>query len=163
MTMEELHRHGGVPPGWQFTLPAGNLDVGRQVFIDMKCYACHTVAGEKFPAHQRDIGDVGPDLTGMGAFHPAAYFAEAIINPNAVIVLGDGYSGPDGLSRMPEYNDSLTLAQLIDLVAYLKSLQAGPEKTGSGMHHGSHLPHKGHAQPGMPSMPATGHQKEMKP
>lgn len=150
MTMEELHQHGGVPPGWQFTLPAGDPETGRQVFIDMKCYTCHQVTGEKFPAHKRDIGDVGPDLTGMGAHHPAAYFAETILNPNAVVVLGDGYTGPDGLSRMPEYNDSLTIAQLINLVAYLKSLRSSPEQTGSHQPHGSHQPPKGHTMPGMP-------------
>ncbi|GIX47148.1 MAG: hypothetical protein KatS3mg131_1359 [Candidatus Tectimicrobiota bacterium] len=155
LTMEELHRLGGVPPGWRFTLPPGDPEAGRQVFIDLKCYTCHTVAGEQFPAHPRDVGDVGPDLTGMGAHHPAEYFAETIINPNAVIVLGEGYTGPDGLSRMPEYNDILTVRQLIDLVAYLKSLQAPPPQAGAPAgHHGSHQP--GHHMPDMPGRPAGG-------
>jgi hypothetical protein len=87
----------------------------------------------------------------MGAHHPAAYLAESILNPNAVIITGKGYTGPDGLSRMPEYNSSLTIAQLIDLVAYLKSLQDpthhGTTKShqppGQGHQHGS----GGHAPP----------------
>ena len=149
ITMEELHRHGGVPPGWTFTIPAGNPGAGRQVFIDMKCYTCHAVAGEKFPAHQRDIGEVGPDLAGMGSLHPAEYFTESIINPNAVVLVGEGHTGHDGLSRMPDYNDSLTIAQLIDLVAYLRSLQGTPAHSGSTMqHHGSGR--SGHQMPGMP-------------
>ena len=65
----------------------------------------------------------------MGAHHPAAYFAESILNPNAVIITEKGYTGPDGLSRMPEYNSSLTIAQLIDLVAYLKGLQEPPPRS----------------------------------
>lgn len=124
--MEQLHAGGGVPPGWRFALPPGDPDVGREVFIAMKCYTCHEVAGEKFPAHKRDVGEVGPDLTGMGAHHPAEYLAEAILNPNAVILIDDPrYVGPDNLSIMPEYLDTLTLRELVDLVAYLKGLTPG--------------------------------------
>ena len=84
ITMEALHAAGGVPPGWQFTLPMGDPGAGREVFITLQCYTCHNVAGEHFPEHPPR--DVGPDLTGMGAHHPAAYFAESILNPNAVII-----------------------------------------------------------------------------
>src|SRR5262249_34809284 len=66
----------------------------------------------------------GPDLTGMGAHHPADYFVESILNPSAVLVDGPGYIGPDGASIMPAYPD-MTIAQLADLVAYLKSLNNG--------------------------------------
>jgi mono/diheme cytochrome c family protein len=140
ITMEALHAAGGVPPGWQFTLPMGEPAAGREVFITMQCYTCHNVAGEHFPDHPPR--DVGPDLTGMGAHHPAAYLAESILHPNAVIITGQGYTGPDGLSRMPEYNSSLTIAQLIDLVAYLKSLQAPTPDAHHGAT-GSHQ-HPGH-------------------
>jgi cbb3-type cytochrome oxidase cytochrome c subunit len=78
---------------------------------------------------------VGPDLSGMGSHHPAEYFAESIINPNRVIVDGPGYTGPDGRSRMPEYSDSLTIRQLVDLVAYLNSLKSDNESMGHH-HHG---------------------------
>ncbi len=125
ITMEALHASGGVPPGWRFTLPPGDAAAGREVFIAMKCYTCHDVAGEKFPAHRRDVGEVGPGLTGMGGHHPAEYFAESILNPNAVILEGAGFTGPDRLSVMPEYLDSMSLRQLVDLVAYLRSLTPG--------------------------------------
>lgn len=123
VTMEALHASGGVPPGWKFTVPEGDPEAGREVFVKMKCYTCHNVSGEKFPAHKRDVGDVGPDLTGMGEHHPAEYLAESILNVNAVILTDDPkYTGPDKLSVMPEYLDTLTLRQWVDLVAYLKSL-----------------------------------------
>ena len=123
ITMEELHQLGGVPKGWRFTIPPGDPQAGRQVFIQMECYRCHTVQGEKFPTlDEKKAGDVGPDLTGMGALHPAEYLAESLLNPNSVIILGQGFTGRDGLSIMPEYADTLTLRQLLDLVAYLKSL-----------------------------------------
>lgn len=131
ITMEELHRGGGIPPGWKFLLPSGDPMEGKKVYIEMQCYSCHEIKGEHFPKDARDKGDVGPELTGAGRYHPAEYLAEAIVNPNRVIVEGPGYTGPDGLSKMPDYSESLTLKQLIDLVAYLKSLTTGE------MHHGT--------------------------
>lgn len=142
ISMEALHAAGGVPPGWQLTLPAGDAAAGREVFTTMQCYTCHTVAGETFPAYPPR--EVGPELTGMGAHHPAAYFAESIINPNAVIVTGKGYTGPDGRSRMPAYNDDLTVTQLLDLVAYLQSLRA---PSSHEHHRGSHTSPPAGTQP----------------
>ncbi|MFQ5804757.1 MAG: copper-binding protein [Candidatus Methylomirabilales bacterium] len=123
ITMEELHRHGGTPLGWKFTLPAGDPQAGREIYIKLECYSCHQVQGEQFPTSDMERRP-GPDLTGMGGHHPADYFAEAVLDPNAVIVTGPGHTGEDGLSIMPSYTDLLTLEQWIDLVAYLKSLTA---------------------------------------
>ena len=140
-TMEELHRHGGVPPGWHFTMPPGDPKEGRDVFVKLECFTCHAVKGEPFPVASKATEDVGPELTGMGSHHPAEYFAESILHPNAVIVMGPGYVGADGLSRMPDYSDVLTGRQLIDLVAYLRGLAAepGPRPTGRGVPSGPHL------------------------
>jgi mono/diheme cytochrome c family protein len=132
--MEELHRGGGVPAGWKFTLPEGNAARGRKVFADFECYKCHAVAGEGFPA-ATDPKNAGPELTGMGAHHPAEYFAESVLNPNAVILKGPGYVGSDGRSIMPSYADSLSVAQLVDLVAYLRSLTPGGEHHAAGHVH----------------------------
>ena len=131
VTMEELHRQGGVPRGWKFALPAGDPAKGRQLFADLECYKCHAIQGERFPPGGGDARNVGPDLTGMGGMHPAEYFAESILSPNAVILDGPGYSGPDGTSIMPSYADSLSVTQLVDLVAFLKGL------TGGGHEHGA--------------------------
>jgi mono/diheme cytochrome c family protein len=125
ITMEELHRAGGVPRGWKFTLPPGDAKTGREIFAKLECSKCHEVKAD-FPK-TGGAGDVGPALTGMGAHHPAEYFAQSIVDPNAVILAGPGYVGPDGRSVMPDYRDSLTFAELVDLVAYLKSLGDGGE------------------------------------
>lgn len=135
VTMEELHRAGGVPRGWQFAVPPGEVAKGRRLFQDLECYKCHAVRGESFPPAGGDPKSVGPDLTGMGAMHPAEYFAESILAPNHVILEGTGFTGPDGLSIMPSFADSLSLAQWLDLVAYLTSLTAG----GEAPHHGQEV------------------------
>jgi len=155
MTMDELHQHGGVPPGWHFTMPPGDPKEGRAVFVKLECYSCHAVKGESFPTAAKGAEDVGPELTGMGSHHPAEYLAESLVNPNAVIVTGAGYTGSDGLSRMPDYGDVLTVRQLIDLVAYIKSLTADhggmPMPAGTMPMPSGAMPH-GH---GAPSPPKT--------
>lgn len=128
VTMEQLHQHGGVPRGWTFTLPAGDAARGRGLFRELECYKCHEIRGAGFPPSGGDAKNVGPELTAMGAHHPAEYFAESIIAPNHVIVEGPGFVGPDGLSIMPSFSDSLSVVQWIDLVAYLKSLSDGGDR-----------------------------------
>ena len=118
ITMQELHAAGGVPKGWMFTPPAGDAAKGREVFARLECYTCHAVAGEKFPRPSK----VGPALSDVGRHHPAGYLFESVVNPNAVIVEAPGYTGTDGRSSMPDYRDSLSTRELIDLVAYLKTL-----------------------------------------
>jgi mono/diheme cytochrome c family protein len=130
ITMEALHAAGGVPRGWRFTLPAGDAAAGRTAFVDLKCYACHAIKGEQFPLKPGESATAGPELTGMGSHHPAEYLAESIVNPSAVLVEGPGYIGGDGRSIMPTYPD-MTLAQLANVVAYLKTL-GGPDAAPTG-------------------------------
>jgi copper resistance protein D len=118
VTMEELHASGGVPKGWQFAPPAGDPARGREVFRRLACYTCHRVPGHDFPAS----AGIGPDLAGVGEHHPAGYILESILNPNAVVVEGSGYTTPDGKSIMPDYRNQLTVPDLLDLVSYLRSL-----------------------------------------
>jgi mono/diheme cytochrome c family protein len=152
ITMDELHKHGGVPPGWRFTFPDGNPKAGREVFVKLECCKCHEVKGEHFPNVPKQAEETGPELTGMGTHHPAEYLAESILNPNAVIVTGPGYTGPDGLSIMPDYGESLTVSELIDLVAYLKSLEDEHGHTSPAMPkpHGGGHEQDAHGQPGKP-------------
>ena len=131
-TMEALHAAGGVPKGWKFLIPSGDPARGREAFVALECFACHRVQGEDFPATSKRTQEPGPELTRMGGHHPAEYFAESIINPNRVIVQGTGYTGPDGLSKMPDYSDTMSVRQLVDLVAYVTSLKGG----GMMHHHG---------------------------
>ena len=133
-TIEDLHRSGGVPRGWKFALPQGDAAKGRELFVQLECYMCHGVRGERFPSSGGDSKNVGPDLTGMGDHHPAEYFAESVLAPNAVILAGPGFVGADGRSIMPSYADALSVTQLVDLVAYLKSLTGSD---GSAHAHGA--------------------------
>jgi hypothetical protein len=140
ITTEELHRLGGVPPGWQFRFPDGDPAAGRAAFAKLECYQCHTIRGESFPQTSTSAGNIGPELTGMGDHHPVEYFAESILNPNAIIVTEPGYTDADGMSIMPDYRDTMTVAELIDLLAYLQSLKGGGAHDAEAHHDG----HDGH-------------------
>jgi cytochrome c553 len=128
------HADHGTPAGWKFKWPNGDPAKGRQVFAKLECYSCHEVKGEKFPA-PTDKAKVGPELSMMGPLHEALYFAEAIINPSAAIEPAKGYNAADGSSKMPSYNDSMLVQEVIDLVAYLSSLKpVGAMPTGHRGH-----------------------------
>jgi mono/diheme cytochrome c family protein len=127
------HEQHGTPKGWTFTWPKGDPAKGRAVFAKLECYSCHEVRGEKFPAPSEQ-GKVGPELSMMGPLHEVDYFAEAIINPGAVMERGKGYQAADGSSKMPSFNDSMSVQELIDLVAFLRALK--PPTAGDGGHAG---------------------------
>lgn len=149
ITMEALHQFGGVPPGWMLEPAPGDAARGRELFEHFGCHTCHAVQGADLPP---PIG-AGPELSGMGSHHPAAYFAEAILNPDAVIVDGRGYVGPDGRSNMPRYPD-MSLAELADVIAYLRSLTDG------GGHHDMRPPSPAAvAEADLPPPPASAAQR----
>jgi sulfur-oxidizing protein SoxX len=114
------HEGHGTPRGWKFTLPAGDAGRGRAAFEKFECFKCHEVKGEKFPAPS-DTANAGPELAHMSAHHPAEFFAESIVNPRAVI--DRGYAASDGSSKMPSFNDAMTVQEMVDLVAYLVRLK----------------------------------------
>ncbi len=115
-----------MPPNWKFTMPHGDPVQGRKIFVEMECYKCHEIKGETFSAVGGAEKGVGPELSEIAGIHPVEFIAESIINPNAVIDPEDkekGYLGDDGKSKMPDYNNLLTIQQVSDLAAYLASLK----------------------------------------
>ena len=122
---QEMGAHG-MSSDWKFTLPKGDPAEGRKIFVEVECYKCHEVKGEKLPGVAEGVKGIGPELSEMAGMHPPEFFAESIINPNAVIdpdAKKLGYVGEDGKSKMPDYNSVLTTKQVIDLAAYVGSLK----------------------------------------
>jgi hypothetical protein len=115
-----------VPDGWRFVLPAGKATAGEQVFVKMECYSCHTVAGRRFGDPARNPGGIGPDLTAAHARLPREYLAESVVNFQRYVAHGQPlkrYLAADGTSRMGNYNDLLTVRDLLDLVEFLKGIR----------------------------------------
>ena len=112
------------PRNWRFTLPEGDPVKGKAVFEKFECHYCHEVRGEHFPAPAENA----PELSQMGGLHPLEFFAESIMNPNAVVP--KAYRKSDGKSPMTDFTDKMTVKELIDVSVYLASLRPkGAPKT----------------------------------
>ncbi len=106
-----------------FRLPDGTVDAGRAVFVQLDCVACHSVEGTEFPevTSERSL-----EVRLGGKVNRVRTYGElvtAIINPSHD--LAKGYAkedvSRDGESLMADFNLTLTVQQLIDLVAFLQS------------------------------------------
>lgn len=65
------------------TLRGGDAEYGRRIFFsktEVACLRCHKVKGEG--------GEVGPDLSGIGAKQTREYLLESIVEPNRQIAKG---------------------------------------------------------------------------
>jgi len=108
-----------------FRLPDGDVERGRAAFVELKCQTCHTVKGTDIPSPGADYAYVRVVVLG-GEVRKIKTYGElvtSIINPSHV--LAPGYPKElitrDGRSAMTDFNDKMTVRQLIDLVAFLQS------------------------------------------
>ncbi len=82
----------------------------EEVIENYGCGMCHKIAGEE--------GDMGPDLTKIGAKNKADYLRRAILDPNADIAAGfDADAMPDDLG------DQMSAGELEMLVKYMAGLK----------------------------------------
>ncbi len=112
------------PPVKGFVLPEGDVVQGEQVFIEYNCHGCHTIPGVDLPKNDFEppfILEIG------GKVHRVRGYGElltAVINPDHVIskeytkVL-EKADRAAVISPMPYYSDVMTIAEMIDLVAFL--------------------------------------------
>jgi Cu/Ag efflux protein CusF len=105
------------PKDWRFTMPKGDSAKGRTVFEKFECYYCHEVRSENFPSPN----EYAPELSQMGPMHPVEFFAESIMNPDAVVP--KSYRQLDGTSPMTNFAAKMTVQELIDVSAYVASLK----------------------------------------
>ena len=113
--------NSGLKSSRGFRLPDGDADKGRTAFVDLKCFACHQVEGVELPAaiasQDRVIKLGGPvsrvrtygDLT-ASIIHPSYSLSEAFAEKPPA----------DKISPMPEFNEVMTVAQLVHLVSFLQ-------------------------------------------
>ena len=109
------------------TLPKGEAPAGRQAFVDLKCYLCHRVEGERgFRAGERGPGNgsrrdaaASPCVGGRCGDHRAVAFCQCENESRGAEDAGDAF-----LSPMGDFSRSLSVRQLADLLAYLGSVHA---------------------------------------
>jgi len=110
-------------------LPVGNAQAGRQAFLDLKCTTCHRIRAEEgFPAPFSD--SLGPDLDARPPHRTPSDLATAIVAPSHAVSTGIDAALKTRLegvlSPMGDFNQAMTVRQLSDMVAYLRSIPATP-------------------------------------
>ena len=114
---------GGPKSSRGFTLPDGDAELGQATFAELNCHACHTVSGIELPALEQEPENpvaLGGPVTRIKTY---GQLVTSIINPSHRLAKGypkETVSVEDE-SKMKNYNDVLTVKQLIDLVAFLQS------------------------------------------
>ena len=102
------------------TLPKGDPQAGRQVFVTMGCPSCHAVAGDtEFP--DPVSANRGPTLGGYHGEQGPSRLAMSIFSPSHEIS-ATVREREDELSPMGDFSQAMTVRQFLDVVAYVGSL-----------------------------------------
>ncbi|TWX71381.1 cytochrome C [Colwellia sp. C1TZA3] len=127
ITLTLLSCSKGVDSPRGFSLPKGNIDSGKKVFLKFKCSACHTLNSvEDIDIAEKNIEKnptiaitIGGNKTEVVTY---AELVTSVINPS------HKFASPylsmaktvDGKSKMKIFNDVMTVTELIDLVSFLQ-------------------------------------------
>ena len=99
---------------------------GQRLFQDLACVSCHKADGTgRGPALEGQYGKPVHLDGGQTVTFDDTYIRESILNSNAKIV--SGYAHP---SIMPTFQGLVNEEQLLQLIAYLKSI--GPQQSNAG-------------------------------
>jgi hypothetical protein len=105
-------------------MPDGHADAGRAAFVGLGCTSCHAVAwASDLPAPVVDVG--APVLGKSVAGTSPGMIATAIIAPSHYVPKAIRTASGEDVSPMGDYSDAMTVRQLVDVVAYLKSGDGG--------------------------------------
>jgi mono/diheme cytochrome c family protein len=113
----------GPKSGRGFRLPDGDIERGKAAFLALKCHTCHRVNGialpEPAPTAITNIV-LGGEVTSIRTY---GELVTSVINPAHGLAPGfkKEQLKDSKLSPMPEFNDVMTVRQMIDLVAFLQS------------------------------------------
>jgi sulfur-oxidizing protein SoxX len=106
-----------------FSLPEGNAQAGKAVFVTYQCLACHSMQGLDDNESEQQIEQkvvLGGDVKTIKTY---GELVTSVINPSHKIARGfnrEGYTDAAGHSKMRNYNDLMTVTELVDLVAFLQ-------------------------------------------
>jgi len=115
---------GDAKPVKGFVLPQGDIAQGEQVFVDFNCHGCHTIPGMDFPKPDFEppfILEIGGEVYRVKNY---GELLTAVVNPDHIIsrkyrMLLEQADREVIISPMPYYGESMTVAELIDLVEFL--------------------------------------------
>lgn len=113
----------GPGPSHGFVLPEGDAEAGEAAFVRLHCNDCHAVQGRDdlreniVPIKTVTVGGRKTQIDTYGEL------VTSVINPSHEISHRylDEIVEKDGMSTMRNYNDVMTVSELINLVAFLQA------------------------------------------
>lgn len=104
-----------------FRLPeTGDIARGQGAFEQLRCWSCHTVEGVEMPAPT--VANAVPLGGAVRELRTDGYLVTSIIHPSHKLANQPVEQiAVDGESKMPDYSESMTVRQLVDLVSFLQS------------------------------------------
>ena len=103
-------------------LPKGDPEAGREAFHALSCDACHAVASEESSPPKISGPVPVPVLGRVQARLAPGDLATAILSPSHDVSPEVRRNLEGTRSPMGDFTEALTLRQLVDLVAYVRSL-----------------------------------------
>lgn len=104
-----------------FALPPGGLEEGKLAFSISGCDKCHSVGNIEWKGTNEDVHiRLGGEVSSLKTY---GELVTSIIHPNHEVDKKhkDIALNNLGLSKMENFNQSLTVQELVDIVAYLQS------------------------------------------
>ena len=104
-----------------FALPEGDIEAGKMTYKMLACNACHSISGVEWQG-----GSDSPNIPLGGEVATQKSYGDlvtSVINPSHKIARGykQQTTTEEGLSKMRNYNEVMTVQELIDLVTFLQS------------------------------------------
>jgi hypothetical protein len=106
-----------------FSLPVGDTDAGKTVYTTMRCNSCHILPNIDQLSGTED-SNISVKLGGKVSIRKTyGELVTSVINPSHRIAHRYEPANTDAMggSNMRNYNDVMTVKQLIDLVSFLES------------------------------------------
>ncbi|MEX0288627.1 MAG: hypothetical protein AB3N14_05915 [Flavobacteriaceae bacterium] len=104
-----------------FALPAGDIEVGKATYERLACNECHSISGIAWKGGSDSLKiSLGGEVTIEKSY---GELVTSVINPSHKIArrYRKVATTEEGLSKMKNYNEAMTVQELIDLVAFLQS------------------------------------------
>ena len=107
-----------------FALPEGNIEEGRATFKRLECNACHSISEIAWKGGSDSLHiQLGGEVVRKKAYEA---LVTSVINPSHKIAprykqKNSTETTESGLSKMKNYNEVMTVQELVDLVTFLQS------------------------------------------
>lgn len=104
-----------------FALPEGDIEKGKVTFKRLACNECHSISNIEWKGEKDNLKiQLGGEIATQKSYGD---LVTSVINPSHKVAprYKENTSTEEDLSKMKNYNEVMTVQELVDLVAFLES------------------------------------------